>query len=66
MTAALTGIADELATTPDAAALGAVLHQPWATIVLSGAATSAQLAANMRATALTPGTRGAGSPHRAH
>ncbi|HYS35738.1 MAG TPA: hypothetical protein VEO01_08920, partial [Pseudonocardiaceae bacterium] len=33
-------IADELATTPDALALAAVLHQPWVHVVLSGAATT--------------------------
>ncbi|MEU4625154.1 aldo/keto reductase [Actinoplanes sp. NPDC023801] len=34
---------------PDVVALAAALHQPWATVVLSGAATSAQLASNLRA-----------------
>ncbi|MEU0555760.1 aldo/keto reductase [Dactylosporangium sp. NPDC006015] len=33
----------------DAAAIAAALHQPWAGVVLSGAATTAQLAANLRA-----------------
>lgn len=33
----------------DAAAIAAALHQPWAAVVLSGAATTAQLAANLRA-----------------
>jgi aryl-alcohol dehydrogenase-like predicted oxidoreductase len=33
----------------DAEAIAAVLRQPWATIVLSGASTSAQLASNLRA-----------------
>jgi aryl-alcohol dehydrogenase-like predicted oxidoreductase len=51
--ATLTAIADDLATTPDAVALAAVLHQPWATLALSGAATTAQLASNLQATALT-------------
>ncbi|MEV8510712.1 aldo/keto reductase [Dactylosporangium sp. NPDC051484] len=37
----------------DAAALAAVLHQPWASIVLSGAATGDQLASNLRAEELT-------------
>ncbi|MFG1951653.1 aldo/keto reductase [Micromonospora sp. NPDC048830] len=37
----------------DAAALAAVLHQPWASIVLSGAATGDQLASNLRAEGLT-------------
>lgn len=40
-------------TTPDALALAAALAQPWATIVLSGAATLAQLQSNLRAHALT-------------
>ena len=35
--------------TPDALAIAAALAQPWATVVLSGAATLAQLAANVRA-----------------
>ncbi|MEW6431402.1 MAG: aldo/keto reductase [Myxococcota bacterium] len=39
--------------TPDALALAAALAQPWATIVLSGATTVAQLASNLRAQALT-------------
>jgi aryl-alcohol dehydrogenase-like predicted oxidoreductase len=55
-TAALTGIAAELGATPDAVALAAVLHQPWATIALSGAATGAQLAANLRAATLALGS----------
>jgi aryl-alcohol dehydrogenase-like predicted oxidoreductase len=46
-------VADELSTTPDVVALAAALHQPWATVVLSGAATTAQLASNLRAAALT-------------
>ncbi|MFF0717536.1 aldo/keto reductase [Micromonospora sp. NPDC003816] len=37
----------------DAPALAAALHQPWATIVLSGAATADQLASNLRAQTLT-------------
>ena len=36
----------------DAVALAAALRQPWASIVLSGAATTAQLASNLRATNL--------------
>ena len=51
-TTAVTETADDLATTPDAVALAAVLHQPWASIVLSGAATATQLASNLRASAL--------------
>jgi aryl-alcohol dehydrogenase-like predicted oxidoreductase len=55
----LAGIAAELGTTPDAVALAAVLDQPWARIVLSGAATSTQLAQNLAAgsVALTAGHR---------
>jgi len=34
----------------DAGALAAALHQPWAGIVLSGAATAGQLDSNLRAT----------------
>lgn len=41
--------ATRLQTTIDALALAAVLAQPWATIVLSGATTVAQLASNIRA-----------------
>ncbi|MEZ4864641.1 MAG: aldo/keto reductase [Caldilineaceae bacterium] len=41
--------AARLATTLDALALAAVLAQPWADIVLSGAATVAQLQSNLRA-----------------
>lgn len=52
-TATLTEIAEDLASTPDAVALAAVLQQPWAEIALSGAATTAQLAANLRAATLT-------------
>ena len=52
-TAAVTEIADELGATPDAVALAAALHQPWTSVVLSGAATTTQLAANLRANALT-------------
>jgi aryl-alcohol dehydrogenase-like predicted oxidoreductase len=37
----------------DAVALAAALHRPWATIVLSGAATGDQLASNLRAGTLT-------------
>jgi aryl-alcohol dehydrogenase-like predicted oxidoreductase len=50
---ALAAIADELATTCDAVALAAALQQPWATTVLSGAATTAQLSANLRADSVT-------------
>ncbi|MGO2658414.1 aldo/keto reductase [Mycetocola reblochoni] len=47
-----TGLLDAAAAagvTPDALALRAVLEQPWATIVLSGASTPAQLASNLGA-----------------
>ncbi|HEY0534850.1 MAG TPA: aldo/keto reductase [Actinoplanes sp.] len=49
----LAGIAAELGSTPDTVALAAVLRQPWARIVLSGAATTGQLAANLSAESLT-------------
>jgi aryl-alcohol dehydrogenase-like predicted oxidoreductase len=39
--------------TPDAIALAAALAQPWATVVLSGAVTGAQLAANLTALTIT-------------
>ena len=41
--------AARLDTTIDALALAAVLAQPWADVVLSGAATAEQLESNMRA-----------------
>jgi aryl-alcohol dehydrogenase-like predicted oxidoreductase len=41
--------AARLSTTIDALALAAVLAQPWADVVLSGAATEAQLASNLQA-----------------
>jgi len=37
---------------PDAVAIAAALHRPWADVVLSGAATEEQLAANLRALAV--------------
>jgi aryl-alcohol dehydrogenase-like predicted oxidoreductase len=40
---------EQLGVAPDAVAIAAALAQPWATIVLSGAATVAQLEANVRA-----------------
>jgi aryl-alcohol dehydrogenase-like predicted oxidoreductase len=52
----LAGAARELATTPDALALAAVLAQPWVDVVLSGAATVAQLQSNLAAATLEPGT----------
>jgi aryl-alcohol dehydrogenase-like predicted oxidoreductase len=51
----LAGIAAELGSTPDAVALAAVLRQPWARIVLSGAATTEQLSANLAAEDLEVG-----------
>ncbi|MGK5533699.1 aldo/keto reductase [Streptomyces sp. URMC 129] len=50
---ALRRIAEETGTGPDAVALAAVLHQPWAGIVLSGAATVEQLDGNLAAAAVT-------------
>jgi aryl-alcohol dehydrogenase-like predicted oxidoreductase len=49
----LAGVAAEQGATPDAVALAAVLRQPWARIVLSGAATSGQLTTNLSAESLT-------------
>ena len=46
---ALSRLAAELATTPDALALAAALARPWADVVLSGAATVEQLRANLDA-----------------
>lgn len=39
---------------PDAVAIAAAMAQPWATVVLSGAATTQQLDANLRAVAIDP------------
>jgi aryl-alcohol dehydrogenase-like predicted oxidoreductase len=50
---ALTAVAAELGTTPDAVALAMVLAQPWADVVLSGASTPAMLEQNLRAAAIT-------------
>ncbi len=47
--ATLTSVADDLDTTPDAVALAMALHQSWATVVLSGAATTEQLTSNLSA-----------------
>jgi aryl-alcohol dehydrogenase-like predicted oxidoreductase len=44
--------ARDLASTPDAVALAAVLAQPWADVVLSGAATDEQLRGNLAALVL--------------
>ncbi|MDX3355849.1 aldo/keto reductase [Streptomyces sp. ME01-24h] len=45
----LAEVAERTGATPDAVALAAVLRRPWVGIVLSGAATSGQVAANVRA-----------------
>lgn len=45
----LSRVAADLGVTPDALALAVVLHQPWVDVVLSGAATSEVLAANLAA-----------------
>jgi aryl-alcohol dehydrogenase-like predicted oxidoreductase len=50
---ALLAEAERRRTAPDALALAAVLAQPWADVVLSGASTTAQLASNLAAAALT-------------
>jgi aryl-alcohol dehydrogenase-like predicted oxidoreductase len=49
----LAEVASQCGATPDAVALAAVLHQPWAGVALSGAATAAQLATNLDGTRLT-------------
>lgn len=51
--ALLADMAAEQATTIDALALAAVLQQPWADVVLSGAATAAQLYSNVAALDVT-------------
>jgi aryl-alcohol dehydrogenase-like predicted oxidoreductase len=50
--APLADAARALATTPDALALAAVLAEPWADVVLSGAATVDQLISNLSAVQL--------------
>lgn len=45
----LAKLAADKETTPDALALSAILHQPWVSIVLSGAATPAHLTSNLAA-----------------
>lgn len=54
--APLRDIAEETGATPDAVALAAILCRPWVGVVLSGAATTTQLAANLHAAVvdLTP------------
>ncbi|MFF7927267.1 aldo/keto reductase [Streptomyces mirabilis] len=46
---AVRAIAEEIGLGADAVALALILRQPWAGVVLSGAATSAQLASNLHA-----------------
>jgi aryl-alcohol dehydrogenase-like predicted oxidoreductase len=41
--------------TPDALAIAVALAQPWADVVLSGAATADELTSNLAALALNPG-----------
>jgi aryl-alcohol dehydrogenase-like predicted oxidoreductase len=52
--APLRRLAERAGTTPDALALAAVLAQPWADVVLSGAATVDQLRSNLVALELDP------------
>jgi aryl-alcohol dehydrogenase-like predicted oxidoreductase len=51
--APLRTVADQTGATPDAVALAFVLRHPWADVVLSGAATTAQLTTNLRAATVT-------------
>jgi aryl-alcohol dehydrogenase-like predicted oxidoreductase len=53
--AELAALARSTGRTPDALALAAVLAQPWADVVLSGAATVAELESNLAARVLEPG-----------
>jgi aryl-alcohol dehydrogenase-like predicted oxidoreductase len=65
--APLLELAERAGTTPDAFALAAVLAQPWADVVLSGAATVGQLTSNLKALELELPTGLAGlaeDPHR--
>ncbi|MBT3151958.1 aldo/keto reductase [Streptomyces sp. CHD11] len=48
----LRAVADETGLGPDAVALAVVLRHPWAGVVLSGAATTIQLASNLHAAAV--------------
>ncbi|HEY7955977.1 MAG TPA: aldo/keto reductase, partial [Polyangia bacterium] len=50
--APLFGLAEKIGATPDALALAFALAQPWAEVVLSGAATALQFASNLAATSL--------------
>jgi aryl-alcohol dehydrogenase-like predicted oxidoreductase len=47
--AAIRDVAQAAGVTADALAIGAVLSRPWVDVVLSGAATEAQLASNLTA-----------------
>ncbi|MET7762503.1 aldo/keto reductase [Streptomyces sp. NPDC005393] len=49
---ALRRVAEETGATVDAVALAAVLHRPWVSVVLSGAATTDQLRSNLAAAGL--------------
>jgi aryl-alcohol dehydrogenase-like predicted oxidoreductase len=53
-TAALRSVATRMGASFDALALAAAAAQPWADLVLSGAATAEQLSANLAAAELTP------------
>lgn len=53
--AALTEVARDLEASPDALAIAAVAAQPWASVILSGAVTEAQLRSNLAGLALTCG-----------
>jgi aryl-alcohol dehydrogenase-like predicted oxidoreductase len=48
----LARVSAETGATPDAVALAVVLHQPWVSVVLSGASTAGQLDANVEAATL--------------
>lgn len=50
-------LARETGTAPDALALAAVLHEPWADVVLSGAATPEQLDGNVAASQVRLGSK---------
>jgi aryl-alcohol dehydrogenase-like predicted oxidoreductase len=55
MAEALGEVAEELGTTADAVAIAAALRSPWVSVVLSGAATTAQLMSNLDGAAVEPG-----------
>jgi aryl-alcohol dehydrogenase-like predicted oxidoreductase len=57
--------AERLGATVDALALAAVLAQPWADVVLSGATTVAQLRSNLRALEIALGRGGRDRARRA-